>query len=325
MERAGEGGSSGEGFSPQVKRRKAAMCSREEVVKEGERGRRGRREESDSEVKPQGTAGGRRRIAEAVRSLLRTAPRGKPRTKEEDDVACFFSKTTFSRPCVEALPMLLVVRRPCRPLALLPVRFPRQGSQKHASRPTSTTLPRRPLPAPCFSLSLLRLTSLRLHRPETGVNPAQGHLRPTPATPTLPSPSADPLISTSRTGPAMAPKRLSVTIVGGGICKYSPQRLYLHTETAEADLAVSSPLSFSLRPRAAGIAQAVRLQDKLGKNVEFAIYERSYDVGGVWRDSTWPGTAVDVPIHLYCLYSHLNPSFTQKWAGQSECVRFLPV
>ncbi|BGP27206.1 hypothetical protein JCM10295v2_006170 [Rhodotorula toruloides] len=84
----------------------------------------------------------------------------------------------------------------------------------------------------------------------------------------------------------MAPKRvLKVVIVGGGI---------------------------------SGIAQAVRLQEALGSKVDFTIYERESEVGGVWRDSTWPGTAVDVPIHLYCLYSHLHPDFSSKWAGRDE-------
>ncbi|GAA6049433.1 hypothetical protein NBRC10513_005842 [Rhodotorula toruloides] len=71
-----------------------------------------------------------------------------------------------------------------------------------------------------------------------------------------------------------------------------------------------------------GIAQAVRLQEALGSKVDFTIYEREAEVGGVWRDSTWPGTAVDVPIHLYCLYSHLNPDFSSKWAGRDEVLGY---
>ncbi|TNY18000.1 FAD/NAD(P)-binding domain-containing protein [Rhodotorula diobovata] len=71
-----------------------------------------------------------------------------------------------------------------------------------------------------------------------------------------------------------------------------------------------------------GIAQAVRLQEQLGTKVDLTIYERSHDVGGVWRDSTWPGTAVDIPIHLYCLYSHLSPNFSSKWAGRDEVLGY---
>lgn len=32
--------------------------------------------------------------------------------------------------------------------------------------------------------------------------------------------------------------------------------------------------------------------------------------------------SVDVPIHLYCLYSHLNPSFSSKWAGRDEVLAY---
>ncbi|GAA6010480.1 hypothetical protein JCM10207_001325 [Rhodosporidiobolus poonsookiae] len=71
-----------------------------------------------------------------------------------------------------------------------------------------------------------------------------------------------------------------------------------------------------------GIATGVRLQEALGKACDFTIYERADDVGGVWRDSKWPGAAVDVPIHLYSLYSHLNPSFSSKWAGRDEVLGY---
>ncbi|GAA6021859.1 hypothetical protein JCM11491_001549 [Sporobolomyces phaffii] len=66
------------------------------------------------------------------------------------------------------------------------------------------------------------------------------------------------------------------------------------------------------------IAQAVRLQETLGDRVEYTIYERDTDLGGVWLNSLWKGCAVDIPIHLYCLYSELNPAFKSKWAGRDE-------
>ncbi|MGW4369184.1 flavin-containing monooxygenase [Nocardia takedensis] len=33
----------------------------------------------------------------------------------------------------------------------------------------------------------------------------------------------------------------------------------------------------------------------------FAVFERSGDIGGVWRDNTYPGCTCDVPAHLYSL------------------------
>ncbi|GAA5943803.1 flavin-containing monooxygenase [Sporobolomyces koalae] len=70
------------------------------------------------------------------------------------------------------------------------------------------------------------------------------------------------------------------------------------------------------------IAQAVRLQEELGKNVEYTIYERDAGLGGVWLKSLWKGCAVDIPIHLYCLYSELNPWFSSKWAGRDEVLQY---
>ncbi|GAA5900840.1 flavin-containing monooxygenase [Sporobolomyces salmoneus] len=70
------------------------------------------------------------------------------------------------------------------------------------------------------------------------------------------------------------------------------------------------------------IAQACRLKETLGDQVEYTIYERNTDLGGVWLNSLWKGCAVDIPIHLYCLYSELNPWFKSKWAGRDEVLAY---
>jgi len=73
-------------------------------------------------------------------------------------------------------------------------------------------------------------------------------------------------------------RRLKVAIIGGGICK-----LYFY---GLPTLPVTDP---PIANFAASIAQAVRLQEKLGKNVEYTIYERDTDLGGVWLNSLWKG------------------------------------
>lgn len=35
-----------------------------------------------------------------------------------------------------------------------------------------------------------------------------------------------------------------------------------------------------------------------------------------------PPRRVDVPIHLYSLYSHPNPDFSQKWASRDEVLAY---
>ncbi|PCH99040.1 MAG: 4-hydroxyacetophenone monooxygenase [Rhodobacteraceae bacterium] len=46
-----------------------------------------------------------------------------------------------------------------------------------------------------------------------------------------------------------------------------------------------------------GLGMAMRLKEK-GVD-DFVILERADDVGGAWRDNTYPGVACDVPSHLY--------------------------
>ncbi|GAA5846459.1 hypothetical protein JCM3766R1_001898 [Sporobolomyces carnicolor] len=71
-----------------------------------------------------------------------------------------------------------------------------------------------------------------------------------------------------------------------------------------------------------GIAQAVRLQEKLGNRVKYTIYERTQEIGGVWAHSKWRGAGVDVPIHLYSLYSHPYAGFTSKYARREEVLAY---
>ncbi|OBA97025.1 4-hydroxyacetophenone monooxygenase, partial [Mycobacteriaceae bacterium 1482268.1] len=42
------------------------------------------------------------------------------------------------------------------------------------------------------------------------------------------------------------------------------------------------------------------------------------DVGGTWRDNTYPGAACDVPSHLYSYSFALNPNWTRSFSRQSE-------
>ena len=58
----------------------------------------------------------------------------------------------------------------------------------------------------------------------------------------------------------------------------------------------------------AGLGMAIRLKQE---GVEdFVVLERADDVGGTWRDNTYPGCACDVPSHLYSFSFAPNPSWT---------------
>ena len=66
----------------------------------------------------------------------------------------------------------------------------------------------------------------------------------------------------------------------------------------------------------AGIGMAVALK-KAGVG-DFLILEKQNDVGGVWRDNTYPGAACDVPSHLYSFSFEPNPNWSRVFAPQAE-------
>ena len=71
----------------------------------------------------------------------------------------------------------------------------------------------------------------------------------------------------------------------------------------------------------AGIGTAIRL--KQAGIESFTIFERSHEIGGTWRDNTYPGAACDVPSHVYSLSFEPNPGWTRKFSPSSEIQAYL--
>jgi cation diffusion facilitator CzcD-associated flavoprotein CzcO len=65
-----------------------------------------------------------------------------------------------------------------------------------------------------------------------------------------------------------------------------------------------------------GLGAAVRLSES--GHDDFIVLERGNDVGGTWRDNTYPGAACDVPSHLYSYSFALNPDWTRSFSRQQE-------
>jgi cation diffusion facilitator CzcD-associated flavoprotein CzcO len=65
-----------------------------------------------------------------------------------------------------------------------------------------------------------------------------------------------------------------------------------------------------------GMCMAIHLKQAGRSN--FAILEKADDLGGTWRDNTYPGCACDVPSHLYSFSFDLNPDWSRMYAGQAE-------
>ena len=71
----------------------------------------------------------------------------------------------------------------------------------------------------------------------------------------------------------------------------------------------------------AGLGMAIRLkQAGLG---DFAVLERAGQVGGTWRDNTYPGAACDVPSHLYSFSFANNPDWSHSFSPQAEIQDYL--
>lgn len=56
---------------------------------------------------------------------------------------------------------------------------------------------------------------------------------------------------------------------------------------------------------------------------DFVLLERASDVGGTWRDNTYPGCACDVPSHLYSFSFEANPDWSRMYAPQPEIYAYL--
>src|SRR3954447_22117896 len=71
----------------------------------------------------------------------------------------------------------------------------------------------------------------------------------------------------------------------------------------------------------AGLGAAIRLAAD-GRE-DFLVIERGREVGGTWRDNTYPGAACDVPSHLYSYSFELNPRWSRSFSPQPEIQDYL--
>lgn len=71
----------------------------------------------------------------------------------------------------------------------------------------------------------------------------------------------------------------------------------------------------------AGIGMAVEL---LNHGISsFEIFEKAGELGGTWRDNTYPGCACDVPSHVYSFSFDQNPSWSRAYSPQPEILEYM--
>jgi len=71
----------------------------------------------------------------------------------------------------------------------------------------------------------------------------------------------------------------------------------------------------------AGLGMAANLKRR-GQD-DFLVLERAGDVGGTWRDNTYPGCACDVPSLLYSFSFAQNPGWSDTFSPQPEIWDYL--
>ncbi|MFJ6671675.1 flavin-containing monooxygenase [Actinosynnema sp. NPDC091369] len=71
----------------------------------------------------------------------------------------------------------------------------------------------------------------------------------------------------------------------------------------------------------AGIGMALSL--RRAGFTDVTVLERADDVGGVWRDNTYPGAACDVPSSLYSYSFAPNASWPRRYAEQPDILAYL--
>jgi cation diffusion facilitator CzcD-associated flavoprotein CzcO len=70
-----------------------------------------------------------------------------------------------------------------------------------------------------------------------------------------------------------------------------------------------------------GLGLAVAM--KRSGHHDFVMLERAAEVGGTWRDNTYPGAACDIQSHLYSYSFRPNPHWSRVYASQPEILAYL--
>lgn len=70
-----------------------------------------------------------------------------------------------------------------------------------------------------------------------------------------------------------------------------------------------------------GLGMAIQL--KRSGIHDFVVLEKASDVGGTWRDNTYPGCACDIQSHMYSFSFEQNPAWTRSFPSQPEIWDYL--
>ncbi len=69
-----------------------------------------------------------------------------------------------------------------------------------------------------------------------------------------------------------------------------------------------------------GLGMAIALQRQ---GVDFLLLEKADEIGGTWRDNTYPGCACDIPSHMYSFSFEPKADWRHMWSFQPEIFDYL--
>jgi cation diffusion facilitator CzcD-associated flavoprotein CzcO len=98
----------------------------------------------------------------------------------------------------------------------------------------------------------------------------------------------------------------------------------LETHSAPAGAATGAPRDVGtaiIGSGFAGLGMAIALKRR--GETDFVVLERADDVGGTWRDNTYPGAACDVQSNLYSFSFAPNPDWGRSYSEQPEIQAYL--
>src|SRR2546430_13641489 len=70
-----------------------------------------------------------------------------------------------------------------------------------------------------------------------------------------------------------------------------------------------------------GLGMAIQL--RRDDREDFLVLEKAADVGGTWRDNTYPGCACDIQSHMYSFSFEQNPNWSRSFSSQTEIWDYL--
>ncbi len=103
--------------------------------------------------------------------------------------------------------------------------------------------------------------------------------------------------------------------------KGSPASTLVTTESSLEALSTSSTRVGIIGTGFGGMAAAIELRRAGYRNL--VIFEKAADVGGVWRENTYPGAACDVPSHYYSLSSAPRADWPRRFSRQPTILSYM--